>query len=101
MNVVIYGPPGCGKTTYANEIREDGDIVFDLDAIAATLNPEYANYDMRPQNVADLLLAFRDVLVFKYKHKMLQGRRLIVIVTKYELAQSVSRQLKAELIRPR
>ena len=101
MNVVIFGVPGSGKTTYANEIREDEDIVFDLDAIAATLNPKFAKYEDRPTDVAWLVLAFRDILVRKCQNGMLNNRRIIVIVEREDMAKSIARSIKAELVTPR
>ena len=101
MNVVIFGVPGSGKTTYANEIREDEDIVFDLDAIAATLNPRFAKYKDRPTDVAWLVLAFRDILIRKCKNGMLNNRRIIVIVEREDMAKSIARSIKAELVTPR
>ena len=101
MNVVIFGVPGSGKTTYPNEIREDEDNVFDLDAIAATLNPKFAKYKDRPADVAWLVLAFRDILVRKCKNGMLNNRRIIVIVEREDMAKSIARSIKAELVTPR
>lgn len=37
---VIQGPPASGKTTWVRERARPGDIVIDLDAIAAALTPD-------------------------------------------------------------
>ena len=34
---IVTGPPGAGKTTYAKQNRRPGDIIVDLDYIAAAL----------------------------------------------------------------
>ena len=50
--VVISGRPGVGKSTYVEERRRTGDLVWDLDAVAAALGfPTYP----RPLDVAQLL----------------------------------------------
>ncbi|TFH54318.1 MAG: hypothetical protein E4G91_11320 [Candidatus Zixiibacteriota bacterium] len=98
MNIVIYGAPGSGKTTYANEIREDEDVVFDLDAIAATLNPRFANFGDRPNDIAWLILAFREVLIKRHRNGMLGKRRIIVIVKREDQAKGIARTLGAKLV---
>ena len=78
-NVIITGDPGAGKTTFAEQIRENGDIVFDLDKLAAALNPEFESYDARPPDVAALCLGFRDELARRCLVGQIE-RRVIVIV---------------------
>lgn len=37
---VVQGPPAAGKTTWVQQRAKHGDIVIDLDAIAAALTPD-------------------------------------------------------------
>lgn len=42
--LIISGPPAAGKTTYANKIATDGDIVIDLDEIANRVLDNQGSY---------------------------------------------------------
>lgn len=41
---ILCGPPCSGKTTYITERSKPGDIVIDLDLIAASLSPGYVHW---------------------------------------------------------
>lgn len=59
--VVVTGPPGSGKTTFVEQQRRPGDLVWDLDALAAAiaLMPDYP----RPAFVVDVLSQLRAAFV--------------------------------------
>ena len=42
---LINGPPGSGKSTYANTHAKPGDIIFDFDKIKAALTPPAAGWN--------------------------------------------------------
>src|SRR5262245_56607675 len=57
MMYVVCGPPGSGKSTYVNQARQPGDLVWDFDAIADTLarTPTHP----RPPHVTSCVYALR------------------------------------------
>jgi predicted kinase len=68
--VIITGPPCSGKSTYVNEHRELGDVMFDLDLIAAALtgsDPQHGNW---PLGVRTLCLAVRDALIRRVQSRV-------------------------------
>lgn len=57
----LFGPPGAGKTTYARERMERGDVLVDLDAFYMALTG-LPMYD-RPQGLEPYACAARDAVV--------------------------------------
>ena len=55
--VVVCGEPGSGKTTWIEQQRKPGDLVYDMDAIAAVMFacPKYP----RPDHVMNAMLSVR------------------------------------------
>ena len=49
-NLIITGAPGSGKSTYANKIRQNGDIIIDFDsirfALTGTLHGDIKDYGL-------------------------------------------------------
>lgn len=93
---VVTGAPGCGKTTWVNQRARPGDIVFDLDAVAAVVTqlPRYP----RPLDATNALLAMRTGLLdWLATAKVLV--HVFVIVTDTVEAEQVARRIGGRLIR--
>ena len=59
--VVVTGAPGSGKTTYVNQRRRSGDVVWDADAIATTI-AQQSTFPRSP-HIAALLAELREALI--------------------------------------
>jgi 5-methylcytosine-specific restriction protein A len=93
---VITGAPGSGKTTWVEQRARPGDIVFDLDAIAAVVTrvPRYP----RPLDATRALVAMRDGLLTWLETATVLVH-VFVIVTKGEDAQQIAARIRARLVR--
>lgn len=78
--VIVTGPPGSGKTTYARQNRRTGDIVIDVDHIAAalmlsdTISKDYSE-------VLSAALLIRDKLIDAIAENQLTYGRAFIITT--------------------
>lgn len=91
---VICGPPGAGKSTWAKQHAQQGDLVFDADVLLATMfrTPMHAPIDMG----LPLVMRLRDIVVdwlLNYP-----DRSAYVIVTAKDQAERVAEQLGAALV---
>lgn len=60
---IVWGPPGAGKTTYVEQHRKPGDLVWDFDAVRRTMTgfpPYYREAQPHP-----IVMALRDSF-FRY-----------------------------------
>lgn len=77
---IVWGAPGSGKTTFVRENLGEGDVVVDLDSIAAALlgnssaHPDYTT-------VLPLVLAVRDTLYTKLEARVGSWKRAFVITS--------------------
>lgn len=78
--VIVTGPPGSGKTTYAKQNRLPGDIVIDVDYIAAALmlsNGIPKKYD----DVLSTALFIREKMIDAIANNQLTYGRAFIITT--------------------
>jgi len=98
-NLVICGPPGSGKTYLAKRKQRSNTIVFDMDAIAAALNPGFEDYENRPQDVARMILDLRESIVRNASTRALRQYRVIIICCDQRQANRIATQIKGEVIK--
>lgn len=78
--LIVTGPPGSGKTTYCRENRKHGDIVLDLDYIAAALEISRPGHQDR-SGVIRTALAVYDFLIDAIDKGSLTYSRAFIITT--------------------
>lgn len=88
--IIVTGAPGSGKTTFAKETRRAGDIVIDLDYLAAALMASENPHDNR-DDVLDAAFFLRNQLIDAIKNNRIVFNRAIIIAT------NDARDLKAKL----
>ena len=91
---VVYGPPAAGKTTWVATRLTRGDLVWDLDRIAAAVAGN--GLSPRPQYLVSLCLALRDALVAWCARELHCG--LYVIISDRETAEQIAISIGAELV---
>ena len=95
---IIYGPPCSGKTTMANQLRQRGDILIDMDRLYEAISG-CSLYD-KPDNIKTAVFAARDALLDVIKTRNGQWYNAYVIGGYPHKAQreSLARRLGATLI---
>ncbi len=91
---IIAGPPAAGKTTYVMENSQDGDLVLDLDLIAAALSGMAVG--ATPDHIWPYVWAARDGIL-----RELQQRRDVtawIITSKRAYAQDLVRMFKGRRV---
>lgn len=93
---VVCGLPATGKSTYVQQAKRRGDVVWDFDVIMSALL-DLPSRD-RPDECTPILLAMRDALVRSLKDAPLE-RDAWIIVTKKELASAIAADLGGEIVK--
>ena len=64
---IVYGSPLSGKTTYVNEIRQDGDLIIDIDNIWQAVSG--CERYVKPNRLKAIVFQIRDTLIDSVKHR--------------------------------
>ena len=97
---IINGAPGSGKTTYVNEVKRPGDIVMDLDRLAAAIQGE-SNEHPSYEYVMDVALAVREAMYRAIENREGKWNRAFVITSSADnnLVEDLAVRLDGEVIR--
>lgn len=86
--VVVCGDPGAGKTTFCERHKPSEAALFDLDEIAAAMNPEWRQNKFRGVEVNALLGEWREVLVSRIAGSKFLKETWIILSDKDKAGQT-------------
>lgn len=61
--VIVWGPPCSGKSTYVRDHAQEGDLVWDADAVHKALTGQTEHRHEKP--ALNILMGFREVFLRK------------------------------------
>lgn len=64
---IIYGPPFSGKTTYVNQVKNDGDLIVDIDNIWECVSG--CKRYVKPKRLNGVVFGIRDALLDMIKYR--------------------------------
>lgn len=76
--VFVTGDPGSGKSTYVDRNKSPDDVVWDMDRIAAAMNPDMGRGSNRPDDVMAVLYGMRQQILRAARGGLLNRRAWIV-----------------------
>ena len=80
--IVVYGPPGSGKTTIVREKMREGDMIIDQDAIFSAISglPQHHN----PENLLPHAIAVKQFLISRMMFSAFPKRHNVYVITTSE-----------------
>lgn len=93
-NLIIAGAPGSGKSTYAQQIKEDEDVIIDFDEMRIALTGK-SHEDIKDYGLISNMIG----TAYKYIHAGKGRSRFIILSTepKEEKLQYLSKYLNADI----
>lgn len=64
---LVYGPPLAGKTTYANNVKSEGDLIIDIDNIWECVSG--CDRYVKPNRLKSIVFGIRDYLLDSIKYR--------------------------------
>jgi len=92
---VVYGSPGSGKTTWVEEQKQGGDLVWDFDVVMTALTR--LPRSEKPEECIQLVLAMKDALVREMADHSIE-RAAWIIVTHEDEARRIAERLGGKAI---
>jgi|ERR687892_35747 hypothetical protein len=98
--IVIWGPPNSGKTTYAVNHAQRGDLIWDFDIIHMVMMPGGLpdRFNDFPVDSTAALRAMRDAFVEWLERTHYVSGDVYVIVTQEATARRIAAQIGGELV---
>jgi hypothetical protein len=93
--IVVYGAPGCGKSTYVNQHKQAGDMVLDVDALFVALGCVCSEDRVK---ALPFVCAARDAMIERLKREH-EVRRVWVVTTVADVMQACQRSVGAKVVR--
>lgn len=74
---LVYGAPLSGKSTYVNGVREDGDLIIDMDSIWQAVSG--CERYIKPDKLRSIVFGIRDKLIEDVRYRRGKWQRAYII----------------------